>query len=164
MVSGYAHGVDLAAHRAAMEAGGTTILVLVEGVLRFQVKNEVADVLRPDNHLILSQFPPQLPWIARNAMKRNGTIIGLSDAMILVESGMGGGTFAAGEETLRRHHPLFVVDFAEPGPSAEGNPYFISRGGCPVRGNRGQAPNLAAVIAATRTFGGKAKVGQTLFG
>ena len=149
VVSGYAHGVDLAAHRGAMEAGGTTILVLVDGILRFQVKKDIADAITPENHLVVSQFPPSLTWIGRNAMKRNGTIIGLSDAMILVESGREGGTFAAGTECLKRDHPLFVVDFAEPGPSAEANPYFIERGGIPIRGNRQREPNLDQVLDTT---------------
>jgi len=104
-----------------------------------------------DNYLVVSQFPPKLTWIGRNAMKRNGTIIGLSDAMILVESGREGGTFAAGTETLKRKHPLFVVDFAEPGPSAEANPYFIERDGKPIKRNRlSNKPNLDQVLAETR--------------
>jgi len=148
VVSGYAHGVDLTAHRAALEAGGTTIMVLVDGILRFKVKKEIKDFLTPDNHLVVSQFPPNLTWIGRNAMKRNGTIIGLSDAMILVESGSTGGTFAAGAESLKRHHPLFVIDFAEPGPSAEANPHFVERGGIPVGGNRQHVPNLKRVLEA----------------
>ena len=145
VVSGYAHGVDMAAHKAAMENGGTTIFVLVEGILRFQRKRDVANLLSAGNHLIVSQFPPHLTWSGRNAMKRNSTIIGLSDAMILVESGLTGGTFAAGEETLKRKRPLFVIDFAEPGPSAEANPYFIKQGGMPVRGNREGIPSLDKV-------------------
>jgi len=52
--------------------------------------------------------------------------------MILVESGLTGGTFAAGEETLKRNRPLFVIDFADPGPSAEANPHFINHGGMPI--------------------------------
>jgi DNA protecting protein DprA len=145
VVSGYAHGVDMAAHKAALENGGTTILVLVEGILRFQRKHEIADLLSAANSLVVSQFPPRLTWSARNAMRRNSTIIGLSDAMILVESGLTGGTFAAGEETLRRRRPLFVIDFAEPGPSAEANPHFIRQGGMPVRGNREGMPTLDKV-------------------
>ncbi len=151
VVSGYASGVDLAAHSAALEAGGGTIFVLVDGILRFQAKASVRDYLTPENHLIVSQFPPSLTWISRNAMKRNATIIGMSDAMILVESGTSGGTYSAGTETLKRQHPLFVVDFAQPGPSAEANPFFIQRGGVPVRGNAEGAPNLSRVLAATRS-------------
>lgn len=150
VVSGYAHGVDMSAHRGALEFGGTTIMVLGEGILRFHVKKEIENALTLENHIVLSQFPPNLPWIGRNAMKRNGTIIGLCDAMILVESARDGGTFAAGNESLKRHHPLFVIDFADPGPSAEANPYFIERGGIPIRDNGQHVPNLDKVLHVTR--------------
>jgi DNA processing protein len=165
VVSGYAHGVDMAAHKAAMENGGTTIFVLVEGILRFQRKREIADLLSSTNHLLVSQFPPRLTWSGRNAMKRNSTIIGLSDVMILVESGLTGGTFAAGEETLQRKRPLFVIDFAEPGPSAEANPYFIKQGGMPVRGNREGIPSLDKVreVIARQSWRNSAAKLQDLF-
>ena len=146
VVSGYAHGVDMAAHKAALTNGGKTIFVLVEGILRFYRKREIQDLFTQDNFLAVSQFPPNLTWSARNAMKRNGTIIGLSNAMILVESGLTGGTFAAGQETLRRKKPLFVIDYAAPGPSAEANPYFIQHGGIPIRGNADGKPNLTNVF------------------
>jgi DNA processing protein len=138
----------MAAHKAAVRDGGTTILVLVEGIMRYRAKSEIKQYLTSKNHLVVSQFPPNLTWIGRNAMKRNSTIIGLSSAMILVESGIKGGTYAAGEETLKRRQPLFVIDFAEPGPSAEANPHFIKSGGIPIRGNRDGQPNVDAVIAA----------------
>lgn len=164
-VSGYAHGVDLAAHRAALAAGGSTIFVLAEGIEHFRVKKEIADVLEHGQYLVVSQFPPGLPWIARNAMKRNSTIIGLSDGMILVESGNEGGTFAAGDETIKRHHPLFVVDFESPGPSAEANPHFIERGGIPIRGcAKDRKPNLDRVLeAAHRPRWRTANSGRALF-
>lgn len=145
IVSGYAHGVDMAAHRAALAVGGSTIFVLAEGILRFRRKRDIADFLSIENCLVVSQFPPGLTWTGRNAMKRNATIIGLSDAMILVESGLSGGTYSAGEETLKRRRPLFVIDYAEPGPSAQANPYFIQKGGLPVRGNREGLPVLDRV-------------------
>ncbi len=147
VVSGYAHGVDLAAHRAALAAGGATIFVMAEGIEHFRIKKEIADVLDKGQFLVVSQFPPGLPWMARNAMKRNSTIIGLSDGMILVESGNTGGTFAAGDEAIKRHHPLFVIDFGSPGPSAEANPHFIARGGIPIRGRSlDRKPNLDRVL------------------
>ena len=98
-------------------------------------------------------------------MKRNSTIIGLSDAMILVESGLTGGTFAAGEETLKRKRPLFVIDFAEPGPSAEANPYFIKQGGMPVRGNREGVPSLDKVreVVAKQSWRAPSPKEQSLF-
>lgn len=143
VVSGYAKGVDLAAHQSALINNGKTIFVLAEGIFHFREKLEIKGLLAPDTHLVVSQFSPNLSWIARNAMRRNSTIIGLSDAMVLVESGLKGGTFAAGEECLNRNRPLFVVDFASPpGPSAQANPEFIRRGGKPIRGNQAGMPNL----------------------
>lgn len=150
VVSGYAHGVDTSAHRASLDEGGSTILVLVDGILRFEFKREIVDLVTMQNHLVISQFPPCLTWQSHNAMKRNLTIIGLCDALILVESRMKGGTFAAGTAALEHRHPLFVIDFADPGPTAEANPYFIKRGGAPIRGNRQQVPNLNQVLTSIR--------------
>lgn len=133
LVSGYANGVDLAAHTAALMAeGGVTTLVLAQGILHFRAKGEIADQLSSINHLILSEFPPTLRWIARNAMQRNKTIIGLSSALLIVESGEDGGTFAAGEESLRRRTPVFVLRYAQPAPTATGNETLIHRGAHPV--------------------------------
>lgn len=145
VISGYAAGTDLAAHRAALESGGNTIFVLSEGILKAYEKKEIKSLLNDSNHVFVSQFMPELSWNAGNAMKRNSTIIGLSQSMILVESGKSGGTFAAGEESLKANCPLFVIDFAKPEVSAEANPYFISKGGIPIRGKQG-IPNLSEVF------------------
>lgn len=145
VVSGYAAGTDLAAHKSALQYSGETIFVLAEGLLRSSLKREIKDLITCKNHVFVSQFLPEISWKSINAMKRNGVIIGLSDAMIMVESGKNGGTFAAGEETLSMNHPLFVIDFAEPEVSAEANPDFISKGGIPIRSKAG-IPNLCKVL------------------
>ncbi len=146
IVSGYASGTDLASHIGALNAGGVTTFVLAEGILNFRVKREIAELLSNENYLAISEFPPRTKWIARNAMQRNHTICGLSDAMLIVESGLDGGTFAAGETTRQLNLPLFVVDYAQPPQSAEGNRYFLSKDAMPVRGNGGDKPNLKALF------------------
>jgi DNA protecting protein DprA len=153
VVSGYASGVDLAAHEAALAAGGTTTLVLAEGILHFRVKQP----LRPyvsgngsDRYLALSEFPPALAWRAHNAMTRNRTICGLSNALIVVESGLEGGTFEAGKTALELGEPLFCVEYAEPSPSAAGNPYFLAHGAHSLKRRRSGHPNLTHLLAAAR--------------
>lgn len=146
LVSGYASGVDLEVHRSALQSGGTTIFVLAEGILHFRVKREVAPLLNPENHLVLSEFSPRLTWQAHNAMQRNSTIIGLSDAMVVIESGLTGGTHACGEATLKFKRPLFVADYAVPAQSAEGNQYFLAKGALPLRGNQDGVPSLSRVL------------------
>ncbi|PWU13194.1 MAG: DNA methyltransferase [Verrucomicrobia bacterium] len=154
VVSGYAHGVDLAAHRGALEAGGTTTFVLAEGILNFHLKQE----LRPpvengasDRYLVLSEFPPGLPWKAHNAMARNRTICGLTDALVVVESGTEGGTFEAGKTALALHRPLFCVEYSEPNPSAPGNPYFLSHGAFSLKRSRNGEPNLIKLLEIVRS-------------
>ncbi len=146
IASGYANGTDLAAHCGALAVNGATTFVLVEGILNFRIKPEVAQPLNEENYVAVSEFPPETRWIARNAMQRNRTICGLSDAMIMVESGLSGGTFAAGETTLQLNQPLFVVEYGEPPKSAEGNRYFLDKDARPLLGNRKGKPLLDPVF------------------
>lgn len=147
VVGGYAAGTDITAHKVALQYSGETVFVLAEGLLRVNIKSEVKGLLNEQNHIFISQYLPESLWNVGNAMKRNRVVISLSDAVILVESGKKGGTFAAGNETLTTRRPLFVIDFAQPEVSAEANSYFISNGGIPIRGRDG-VPNLSKVFSA----------------
>lgn len=147
VVSGYAKGVDITAHRSALQSGGNTIFVIVEGILKNRIKSEVKELLDEKNHLFISQFSPNFTWSSANAMKRNNTIIGLSDAMIMIESGMNGGTFNAGEQSLKNKKPLFVVEYGVSKPSAEGNAFFLQHGGMPIRGDKNGMPILKRVYS-----------------
>ena len=60
VISGYAHGVDLAAHRSALEYGGVTTFVLAEGILHFRPKRDVSEFMNERNHLVISEFSPGL--------------------------------------------------------------------------------------------------------
>jgi DNA processing protein len=113
VVSGYAKGVDTEAHLGALEYGGTTVLVLAEGIGHFRVKRDVSGEFDLDRTLVVSQFHPEQPWAAHAAMTRNHLIFGLGMALIVIEAGERGGTLAAGQEALKRGRPVLVVDFGE---------------------------------------------------
>ena len=147
VVSGYAKGVDITAHMAALRTGGNTVFVIVEGILKNRIKPEIKELLNDKNHLFISQFSPYMQWFASNAMKRNNTIIGLSDAMILIEASMSGGTFNAGEQSLKNNKPLFVVEYGVEKQNAEGNQFFLQHGGTPLRGDRSGMPVLKRVYS-----------------
>lgn len=139
VISGYAHGVDMATHRAALEAGGVTTFVLAEGILHFRLKSDVKNLITDDNHVVVSEYMPRLQWLARNAMQRNRTICGLSNAVVVIESGLKGGTFEAGKAALALRRPLFVAEYAQPAESAEGNAYFLKQGARFLRKKNGAA-------------------------
>lgn len=152
IVSGYAHGVDLAAHQAALSSGGVTTFVLAVGILHFIAKSAIADLLDDDNYLVVSEFSPRLPWTVPNAMQRNRTTIGLSQAMILTEAGASGGTFEAGKATLELQRPLFVLEPIDGEVVADGDRLFLERGAHSLKCGKGEPPDLSQVIERAENF------------
>ena len=136
VVSGYASGVDMAAHRAALQSGGSTIIVLPEGIDAFHVKEEIKADWDWDRVLVVSEFMPHDGWMASRAMHRNNTIIALSDAMFVVEAGDTGGSLDAGLKTISMGKSLFVPRFEQIPDSAKGNPILLSRGAQPMMRKR----------------------------
>ena len=150
VVSGYAAGIDLAAHAASLEASGTTTLVLAEGILHFRIKPEIGELLDEERTLILSEFGPLVPWSVGNAMQRNSTVLALADVVIVVEAGLDGGTFAAGEQALREHRPLYVLDSPQLPPSAAGNRELLARGARPLTPDFEAASHWTDFLAVVR--------------
>jgi DNA processing protein len=130
VVSGYARGVDMAAHIATLNGGGSTIIVLPEGISHFRIKRgEFAAAWDPDRVLVISQFSPDQPWTTHGAMARNGVIFGLGLALVVVEAGERGGTLSAGLSALEANRTVIVLEFSE---LPRGNQVLIDRGAIPV--------------------------------
>jgi len=127
VISGGARGIDMAAHRSAVEHGLETMVVLAHGikhVLRGQNEDGILN-----NVLFLSQFHPNSGWSPACAMIRNRTVCALSLAVFVIEAAESGGTINTGETALKMNIPLYVIspdEFKIPPP---GNRYLISQGG-----------------------------------
>ena len=149
IVSGFAAGVDMNAHRAALAAGGTTTVVLAEGILRFRVKKDIRDVWDDSRTLVVSEFGPNLPWSVSHAMQRNKTICGLSRAMILIEARSTGGSIQAGRDCLKMGLPLFAAVYEGSPDSATGNEELLQNGAKRLMKSRARdLPNMAPVLQA----------------
>jgi len=152
IVSGFAAGVDMNAHRAALKAGGTTTVVLAEGLLRFRVKREIRDEWDETRTLVVSEFGPNLPWSVSHAMQRNRTICGLSRAMILIEARNSGGSIQAGRDCLRLGLPLFAAVYEGMPDSATGNEDLLQQGAHRLMKSRSTGlPNIGPVLDALRS-------------
>lgn len=144
IVSGYARGVDFTAHYTALKTGGSTIIVLPEGINHFRVKKELKDVWDWNRVLVISEFQPDEKWMASRAMKRNNTIIALSDIVVVIEAGETGGSLDAGEKTLQLGKCLFVPQYNIIPESAAGNNLLLNRGAFPIKMNKETLkPNLS---------------------
>src|SRR5579875_1095920 len=149
IVSGFAAGVDMNAHRAALAAGGTTTVVLAEGILHFRVKKEIREEWDDRRTLVVSEFGPNLPWSVNHAMQRNRTICGLSRAMILIEARSTGGSIQAGRDCLKLGLPLFAAVYEGMPESATGNEELLRQGAKRLMKSRSMnRPNLRPVLEA----------------
>jgi DNA processing protein len=135
VISGYAAGIDSAAHAGALRAGGTTGIVLSEGISHFQIKPALRELFGEENTLVISQFEPDAKWAAFMAMTRNKLVGALSGAVAVIASGperdsngRNSGTFNTGISALKMGIPVFVAapDFFRDYPA--GNAELIQRG------------------------------------
>ena len=136
VVSGYARGVDSEAHLGALEADGTTTLVLPNGINQLRQKNAFKKFNWDQNVLAVSQFDPDTKWLARNAMARNKLVCALSKAAVVIESGPErdaqgkmSGTFNTAKTALDMKLPLFVLNPNCLDNPPKGNAELIALGG-----------------------------------
>jgi DNA processing protein len=113
VVSGGAFGIDAAAHRAALAAGGVTIAILACGIDRPYPLSHTSLFERiTDDGLVVSEWPPGADPHRRRFLVRNRVIAALTQGTVVVEANRrSGARFTLGRARLLRRHCLAV-----PGP------------------------------------------------
>lgn len=92
IVSGLAYGVDINAHRAALENGYETVGVLAHGLDQiYPPRHRETAVKMISQGGLLTEFFTQTNADKVNFVRRNRIVAGMSDACILVESAAHGG-------------------------------------------------------------------------
>lgn len=152
ILSGHATGIDTTAHVTALKGGGTTTLVLPEGLTHFRIRDELMSVWDWDRVLVISQFAPSSPWSIANAMFRNSTLCGLAQATVVIESKSTGGSIAAGQVCLDMKKPLFTTIYGDSFDSDGGNQLLIAAGAAPLAtSNPTERMSITPVVNATAT-------------
>lgn len=118
VVSGLAMGIDTAAHRAAIIAGGRTFAVIGTGLDRvYPRENRELQRCLARDFAVVSQFPAGTPPTRRNFPQRNRTMALLSDGLVIVEAGETSGTINQGWEALRLGRTVFLSEAVANNPA-----------------------------------------------
>jgi DNA processing protein len=122
LISGGARGIDQAAMRGALEAGGKAVGVLADSLERTALNREHRDLLMDNKLVLISPYDPSAGFNIGHAMQRNKLIYALADAALVVNSDYEkGGTWAGAVEQLEKLHfvPVYVRTDGETGKGLE---------------------------------------------
>lgn len=110
IVSGFAYGVDIVAHRAAMEHGLQTIGVIAHGLDRIYPRNHKKYVAKVEqNGGFLTEFWSASEPEKENFVKRNRIVAGMSEATIVIESADKGGSLITANMAGEYNRDVFAV-------------------------------------------------------
>ncbi len=110
IVSGFAYGVDIIAHQAAMENGLQTIGVLAHGLNQIYPKDHKKYVAKMETHGgFLTEFWSTSNPDKENFVKRNRIVAGMCEATIVIESAEKGGSLITASLANDYNRDVFAV-------------------------------------------------------
>lgn len=111
VVSGLARGIDAAAHRGALAAGGATIGVLGGGLARFYPAENLplAREMVAAGGAVVSEFALDLPPLPHHFPRRNRLLAALSAAVIVVEAAERSGSLVTADHALDLGREVLAV-------------------------------------------------------
>ncbi len=110
IVSGLAYGVDIYSHRAALENNMETIAVLAHGLDQIYPALHRSTAIQMLAHGgLLTEFPSSTTVDKFNFVQRNRIVAGCSDATLVIESALKGGSLITAELAQDYGREVFAV-------------------------------------------------------
>lgn len=130
ITSGLALGVDAAAHRGALTAGGKTLAVMGTGIDRIYPARHraLAQQILDNGGTLVSEFPLATNAHAGNFPQRNRIISGLSLGTLVVEAALQSGSLITASFALQQNREVFAIPGSIHNPLARGCHQLIRQG------------------------------------
>ncbi len=133
VVSGFARGIDSAAHQAALAAGGRTVAVLGCGLdVEYPTGSSPLKRAIAASGAVLSEFPPGTPPQAYHFPRRNRILAGLSLGVVVVEGGEQSGSLNTARWAADYGREVMAVPGRVDNPAARGTFLLLREGAVPV--------------------------------
>jgi len=129
VTSGLALGIDTAAHKGALKAGGRTIAVIGSGLdIIYPAENKVLAGDISASGAVVSEFPLGRQPDRTTFAIRNRIVSGMSLGVIVVEAGTTSGALITARQALEQGRTVFAVPGRIDSPASRG-PHQLLRGG-----------------------------------
>ena len=127
VVSGLAYGVDIAAHRAAMNAGLKTVGVVAHPLTRIYPSRHTESARRMvhEGGAVVSEFHSGCRCDKTSFVRRNRIIAGLSEGTLIVESAAKGGSLITADMADGYHRTVMALPGRVGDPCSEGTNALI---------------------------------------
>jgi DNA processing protein len=134
IVSGMALGVDGIAHRAALDAGGTTIAVQANGLSRLYpaTHRELGEDIIKSGGAVISEYDHDVAARDFQFLERNRIVSGLSDAIVITEAASRSGTLNTARHGLEQGREIFAVPGNITSPLSSGCNHLLKQGAHPA--------------------------------
>lgn len=152
VVSGMARGIDAAAHRGALDAGGRTVAVLANGPdVVYPALNGPLHERIAAQGAVISEHPPGTPPRKHFFPARNRIMAALGHAVIIVEAALPSGSLITAEVAARLGRTVGAVPGRLGARNAEGTNALLKDGAQLIRGGRDVLDLLFGVGGAGRS-------------